>query len=63
MSINQDQVKGHAQTAIGTVKEAAGKIIGNKELEVKGNVQKNVGHVQTSIGEAKSSIDKALKSV
>ena len=63
MSINKDQVKGNAQKAIGTVKEVAGKIIGNKELEVKGTVQKNVGRVQSSVGDAKSDIHKVLKTV
>jgi hypothetical protein len=39
MSIKKDQV----QTAIGIVGRVALKIIGNKELEVIGRVQKNIG--------------------
>ncbi len=38
--MNKDQVKGRVAKAKGTVKELAGKTVGNKELEAKGKVQK-----------------------
>jgi uncharacterized protein YjbJ (UPF0337 family) len=53
MSINKDQVKGRLEEAKGKVKELVGKVVGNKDLEVKGNIQKNVGAVQASAGDAK----------
>lgn len=53
MSINKDQVKGRLEEAKGKVKEVVGKVVGNKDLEVKGNIQKNVGAVQASVGDAK----------
>ena len=59
MSINKEQVKGHANEAVGKVKEVVGAVIGNKELEVKGAVQKNIGTVQAKVGDIKSSITKA----
>ena len=61
MSINRDQVKGRADEASGKVKEVVGKAIGNKTLEAKGNVQKNVGAVQASVGDAKRDMKKSLK--
>jgi uncharacterized protein YjbJ (UPF0337 family) len=61
MSINKDQVKGRAQEAIGKAKEVVGKAVGNKELEVKGNIQKNIGAVQASVGDAGHDIAKAVK--
>src|SRR5450759_5800977 len=53
MSINKDQVKGRLEEAKGKVKEVDGKVVGNKYLEVKDNIQKNVGAVQASVGDAK----------
>ena len=59
MSINKDQIKGHTNEAVGKVKEVVGAVVGNKELEVKGTIQKNTGIVQVKIGDVKSSIAKA----
>ena len=59
MSINIDQVKGHTDEAVGKVKEAVGAVVGNKELELKGTIQKNIGKVQAKLGDIKSSIAKA----
>jgi uncharacterized protein YjbJ (UPF0337 family) len=61
MSINKDQVKGRTEEAQGKVKEVAGKLVGNKNLEVKGNIQKNVGAVQAAVGDAKENIAKSVK--
>lgn len=59
MSINKDQVKGRADEAVGKVKEVVGAAIGNKELEVKGAIQKTAGTIQAKVGDVKSSITKA----
>jgi uncharacterized protein YjbJ (UPF0337 family) len=61
MSINKDQVKGRAEEAEGKAKEVIAKVVGNKELEVKGNVQKNVGAARAAVGDAKERIEKAIK--
>ncbi len=45
MGINKDQVKGHANEVIGKVKETVGEAVGNKKLEIKGAIQKNIGKV------------------
>ncbi|PIT77849.1 general stress protein CsbD [Limnohabitans sp. B9-3] len=57
--MNKDQVKGRADQAVGKVKEVVGAAVGNKELELKGAIQKNVGVVQAKVGDIKSSISKA----
>jgi len=57
--MNKDQVKGRIKEAKGKVKEVTGKIVGNKELEEKGQDQKNAGKVQAGIGDLKSDIKKA----
>jgi len=61
MSINTDQVKGRAEEAKGKAKEVIGRVFGNKDLEVKGNIQKNVGAVQALVGDAKEDIAKTAK--
>ena len=44
--MNKDQVKGRVEEAKGKVKEVTGKIIGNKDLEEKGKVQKKATHLR-----------------
>ena len=56
MSINKDQITGRAKEVAGKTKEVAGKLVGNKELELKGNVEKNVGKVQAAYGDVKKDI-------
>jgi uncharacterized protein YjbJ (UPF0337 family) len=63
MSINKDQVKGRAEEAKGKVKEVIGRVFGNKDLEVKGNIQKNVGAVQALVGDIKEDIAKTAKAL
>ena len=57
--MNKDQVKGRLEEAKGKVKEVAGQIVGNKDLEEKGKVKKTVGKVQAGIGDLKEDIKKA----
>jgi uncharacterized protein YjbJ (UPF0337 family) len=59
MDINKDQVKGRKDEVVGKVKEVVGHLVGNKELEAKGVIQKNIGTVQAKVGDIKSSISKA----
>ena len=57
--MNKDQVKGRVAKAKGTVKEIAGKTVGNKELEAKGKVQKAYGSAQAGYGDLKNDLKKA----
>jgi uncharacterized protein YjbJ (UPF0337 family) len=57
--MNKDQVKGRAEEAKGKVKEVAGHMVGNKDLELEGNIQKNVGKVQAGIGDVKEKVKDA----
>lgn len=56
MSINKDQVKGRVKEAEGTIKEAAGKAVGNEKLQAKGKVQKIVGKAQAAFGDVKQDL-------
>jgi uncharacterized protein YjbJ (UPF0337 family) len=51
--MNKDQVKGRIDQATGAVKEATGKAVGNKNLEVKGQLEKVGGKVQATYGDLK----------
>jgi uncharacterized protein YjbJ (UPF0337 family) len=41
----------------GGIKEATGKLVGDKTLEAKGNIQKNVGKIQESVGDLEQDIE------
>ena len=62
MSINKDQVAGRAKEVIGATKEVAGKVVGDKTLEIKGSVEKATGLVQATVGDMKKDVADAVKS-
>lgn len=53
-SINKDQVKGRVNEVKGSVKQAAGKLVGNEKLQAEGAVQKVAGQAQAKYGDLKS---------
>lgn len=61
--MSEDQVKGRIEEAKGTVKEVVGKLLDDKDLEVEGNVQKNVGKVQAGFGDLKEDVKDVIKDI
>lgn len=61
MTMNADQIKGRINEAEGTVKEVAGNLVGNKSLEIKGNIQKTLGELQADVGDLKKKRDDEAK--
>jgi uncharacterized protein YjbJ (UPF0337 family) len=61
MSMNRDQVKGRVNQAEGKVKEVAGKLVGNDNLEAKGKIQNVVGRAQAKFGDVKQDVKDAKK--
>lgn len=59
--MNKDQVTGRVEETKGKIKEVVGKILDDKELEVKGNIQKNIGKAQAGLGDAKEDIKKPVR--
>jgi uncharacterized protein YjbJ (UPF0337 family) len=53
MSMNKDQVKGGVEEMKGSIKETTGKVVGDKTLQAKGNIQKNLGKAQEKYGDVK----------
>ena len=56
--MDKNRTDGAKHQVKGAVKEAVGKITGDKTKEISGNVEKNFGKVQKAVGEAS---DKARK--
>jgi uncharacterized protein YjbJ (UPF0337 family) len=56
--MNKDQVKGKIEESKGNIKEVAGKLLNDDEMEVKGNIQKNAGKVQAAVGDIEQDIKK-----
>jgi len=55
-AMDKDRVKGSAEQVKGAVKEAAGKVFGDKKLETDGNADKAAGKVQNAIGGLKDAV-------
>ena len=53
--MDKDQVKGKAKVAAGSVREKAGDMTGNRDMESKGAAQKMEGKAQGGFGKAKDS--------
>jgi uncharacterized protein YjbJ (UPF0337 family) len=54
MGINKHQVKGRLKIAKGAIRAANGRIVGNRTLQAKGNIQKMIGKVQAKLGDIKA---------
>jgi uncharacterized protein YjbJ (UPF0337 family) len=54
--MDKDRVEGAAHQAKGAVKEAVGKLTGDKKTEAEGKVEKAAGKVQNTAGGVKDSL-------
>lgn len=54
--MNKDQIKGQVNQVHGKIKEATGKIVGDKTLENKGKIQNISGKIQENYGDLKEDI-------
>ena len=55
-AMDKDRIKGSAEQAKGAVKEAAGKVFGDKKLETEGKADKAAGKVQNAVGGLKDAL-------
>lgn len=58
--VNKDQVEGLAKQAKGSVKQAAGKAMGNRQMQAEGAVDKVAGKVQKGVGDAREKVKKSI---
>jgi len=54
--MDKDRIEGSAKQTKGTVKEAAGKVLGDKKLETEGKADKAAGKVQNALGGLKDAV-------
>jgi uncharacterized protein YjbJ (UPF0337 family) len=54
--MSDNRIEGAARKASGTIKEVAGKITGNAELEAKGKAEKTVGGIQNKVGKVQDAL-------
>lgn len=59
--MNKNQIKGRANEAKGKIKEVAGQVSGDKELEYKGKAEKLGGKAQAGYGDLKREIKKSTR--
>jgi uncharacterized protein YjbJ (UPF0337 family) len=59
--MNKDQKDGAIENAKGRVKEAAGTLIGNKNLESEGAADRATGAVKKAVGDVKHEIAKKIE--
>lgn len=60
MSIDKNRIEGAGKQVAGSVKEATGKLFGDKSLEVEGKIEKTEGKVQSAVGKASDKVKDAL---
>ena len=59
--MHKDTVKGAGKQAAGSIKQAAGKVTGNRRMEAEGAAEKTAGKVQKGVGDMKDAARDALK--
>ena len=59
--MDKDRIEGAAKSAVGSVKEAAGKLVGDAKLESEGKAEKVAGKIQNAVGGAKDAVRDALR--
>lgn len=59
--MDKDRIEGSAHQAKGAVKDAAGKLTGDKKMQAEGKAEKAAGKVQNAVGGAKDAARDATK--
>ena len=60
--MDKEHVKGAADKAKGAIKDAAGKLTGDKELQAQGKMDKAKGAAHSAVGDAKDAVKRATDS-
>jgi uncharacterized protein YjbJ (UPF0337 family) len=59
--MDREHVKGAADKAKGAIKDAAGKVTGDKELQTEGKLDKAKGSVHDALGDVKDAVRKGTE--
>ena len=61
--MDRDEIKGKAEKAKGYVKDKAGEIINDPELDAKGEAERAAGTVREGYGKAKRKVEEGIEDV
>ena len=61
--MNRAEIKGKAEKATGYVKDKAGEILNNPELEAEGEAERATGTVRENFGKAKRKVREGIEDV
>jgi uncharacterized protein YjbJ (UPF0337 family) len=61
--MDRDEIKGKVEKAKGYVKDKAGEIINDPELEAKGEAERTAGTVREGYGKAKRKVEEGIEDV
>jgi uncharacterized protein YjbJ (UPF0337 family) len=59
--MDREHVKGAADNAKGAIKDTAGKLMGDKELQTEGKLDKAKGAAHNAVGDVKDAFGKATE--
>lgn len=59
--MDKDRIDGAGKQVKGALKDAAGKVIGDRKMQAEGKAEKVVGKVQSEVGKAKDAVRGAAK--
>ena len=59
--MDKNRVEGAAHQVKGSVKEAVGKVTGDKKIQAEGTAEKAAGKVQNAVGGAKDAVKDAAR--
>ena len=58
--MDKDRIKGSIRQIAGGIKEAAGKLLGDKKIETDGRIEKAGGAVQNAVGGMKDTVRETM---
>ena len=61
--MNRDEIKGKAEKAKGYVKDKAGEILNDPELEAEGEIEQATGTARETFGKAKRKVKEGVEDV
>jgi len=61
--MNRDEIKGKVEKAKGYVKDKAGELMNNPELEAEGEIERAKGTVQENVGRAKRKAKEGVEEI
>jgi uncharacterized protein YjbJ (UPF0337 family) len=59
--MDKDRMEGAGRQVKGAIKDAAGKVSGDRKLQAEGKVDKATGKVQTEVGKTKDAVRDAAR--